>query len=331
MFGMAFLSNETSSTFEWMFSAFLESMQWKQPKLVFSDQDRALMKGIDTVFPLAKHHLCQWHINQNASSHFGVLNTNNVFKKLWNHCMNECETESEFETTWNEMIETYGLGDHRWFTNMYNIKHRWSSVFTNDTYCAGLHATSRGELTNKVLKELCSRSSSLYEFVLNYEQIQTDWRTRESADDTLDIGVPGQIVKNNLLLVQAAKVYTRNVYKLFEHEVVASLSMAIMESPMNYFADDLEFKVSNQTGTHRLRLVKINRHTHVANCSCSKWETNGVLCRHIITIFLTMNIGRIPENMFLFRLTKGAKNRHVTLAESGAAITNLVYWLIWFS
>lgn len=166
MFGMAFISDETTSTFQWMFSAFLESMQWKQPKIVFSDQDQVLMKGIDSIFPSAKHRLCQWHINQNAPSHFGVLNSNNAFKKLWNHCMNECETEPEFDATWNDMIETYELADHRWFTNMYNMKHHWSSVFTNGTYCAGLHATSRSELTNKVLKDLCSRSSTLYEFVL---------------------------------------------------------------------------------------------------------------------------------------------------------------------
>lgn len=137
----------------------------------------------------------------------------------------------------------------------------------------------------------------------------------------MDIGVPGQFVKNNLLLIQAAKVYTRRVYKLFESEVAESISIFIIESPTNYFADELEFKVSNQVASQRVRVVKINRHTHDAKRTCRKWETDGILCRHIIKIFLTMNISHIPESCILLRLTKRAKNRHVDLLENGAVIT----------
>ncbi|CAJ2640429.1 unnamed protein product [Trifolium pratense] len=46
MFGCAFLSNETSISFNWLFKVFLESMGNKQPKTIFTDQDEAMAKAI---------------------------------------------------------------------------------------------------------------------------------------------------------------------------------------------------------------------------------------------------------------------------------------------
>lgn len=80
MFGIGFLSKETTQTFEWLLEAFLESMNGKHPKVVFTDQCRALMNAIDTKFTNSKHRLCQWHINKNASNHFGALNGSHLLR-----------------------------------------------------------------------------------------------------------------------------------------------------------------------------------------------------------------------------------------------------------
>ncbi|XP_057769371.1 protein FAR1-RELATED SEQUENCE 5-like [Salvia miltiorrhiza] len=88
MFGMAFLSDETTDTLKWLLQTFLESMHGKEPGLIYTDQALALMKAIDETFTSAKHRLCQWHISQNAPGHFGNLNGNKEFKELWYKCMN---------------------------------------------------------------------------------------------------------------------------------------------------------------------------------------------------------------------------------------------------
>ncbi|XP_057771040.1 protein FAR-RED IMPAIRED RESPONSE 1-like [Salvia miltiorrhiza] len=144
-------------------------MNGKQPEVIFSDQCQALMNAIDSQFKGAAHRLCQWHINQNAPSHFRSLNGNSEFKRAWHHCMNWCESEEEFESLWTKMIADHGLAEHRWFASMYRLRQRWASVFTNSRFSAGLHATSRSEVTNRVLKDLSRRSGSLFEFVLNYK------------------------------------------------------------------------------------------------------------------------------------------------------------------
>lgn len=166
MFGMAFLSEENTSTFEWLFSAFLESMNGRQPKVVFSDQCLALMNAIDSTFTSSKHRLCQWHISKNAPSHFGKLNGDKAFLKMWNKCMNNVETKFEFDELWSQMVHGLQLCDNKWFCKMYSLRHRWASVFTNGIFTAGLLATSRSEVTNKVLNSLSRCSSSLYDIVM---------------------------------------------------------------------------------------------------------------------------------------------------------------------
>ncbi|XP_075497646.1 protein FAR-RED IMPAIRED RESPONSE 1-like [Primulina tabacum] len=209
LFGLAFMSDETQNSFECLFATFLDSMNGRQPQTIFSDQCQAMMNAIETIFPLSHHHLCQWHINQNAPSHFGSLNGDSAFKGLWYKCMNHCDSEDEFESTWKYMIETYDLDGHKWLNDKYKLKKRWSTAFMNGRFSAGLLATSRSEVTDMVLKKAGNKMSSLYEFVLNYAKIQNNWREREKTEDTrCRHGNPAQILKNHPLLINASNVYT---------------------------------------------------------------------------------------------------------------------------
>lgn len=113
MFRVGFLSVETTTSFERLFLMFLNYMEMKEPDVVFSDQCQALMNDIDLTFQIAKHRLYQWHINHNTTSHFGLLNDDAEFKKIWHHCMNSCDTEDEFDETWKNMIESYELSEIR--------------------------------------------------------------------------------------------------------------------------------------------------------------------------------------------------------------------------
>ncbi|KAK6115901.1 hypothetical protein DH2020_008170 [Rehmannia glutinosa] len=246
MFGLAFMSDETESSFEWLFSTFLDSMSGKQPETIFSDQCQAMMNAIEKIFPCAHHRLCQWHINQNAPLHLGNLNGDSMFKHLWHKCMSHCESEEEFEATWKSMMDQYNLGSHKWLNGMYKLRHKWATAFSNQKFSAGLLATSRSEATNLVLKKAGNKSISLYDFVLIYEKIQTNWRAKEKAEDTrCRHGKPSMIVKNHPLLSHAADVYTLNIYQLFELELINSLNTIFDEQPLDFGSPSLEFKVKS--------------------------------------------------------------------------------------
>ncbi|KAK6162455.1 hypothetical protein DH2020_002296 [Rehmannia glutinosa] len=310
MFGLAFMSDETESSFEWLFSTFLDSMSGKQPETIFSDQCQAMMDAIETIFPCAHHRLCQWHINQNAPSHLGSLNGNSMFKHLWHKCMGHCESEEEFEATWKSMMDQYNLGSHKWLNGMYKLRHKWATAFSNQKFSAGLLATSRSEATNLVLKKTGNKNISLYDFVLIYEKIQNNWRAKEKAEDTrCRHGKPSMIVKDHPLLSHAAYVYTLNIYQLFELELINSLNTIFDEQPLDFGSPLLEFKVKSHGQNSTTRQVVYNRQNHEVKCTCRKFESFGILCKHALKVFNYMNVSNLPNLYIKKRWMKNSRNR----------------------
>ena len=58
LFGCAFLCDETTASFVWLFETFLEAMDYKAPKTIFTDQDHAMANAIARVLPNTQHCLC---------------------------------------------------------------------------------------------------------------------------------------------------------------------------------------------------------------------------------------------------------------------------------
>ncbi|XP_075486204.1 protein FAR1-RELATED SEQUENCE 5-like [Primulina tabacum] len=288
--------NETESSFEWLFKTFLDSMNGKQPETIFTDQCQAMMNAIETIFLHSHHWLCQWHINQNAPSHLGSLNDDSSFKRLWNKCMTHCESEEEFESTWSIMIDEYNLSGHKWLHGVYTLRYKWATAFSNHKFSAGLLATSRSEVTNDVLKRSTNSAISLYDFVVNYEKIQQSWREKEKAEDTrCHHKKSPTMLKNNPMLNSAADVYTLTVYKLFALEFINSLNMRFIEMPLDFSAVSLDFKVKSHDENSRVRHVIFNKETIEVKCICQKFESMGILCKHILMVFNFMNVNYIPK------------------------------------
>ena len=108
-FGCAFLLDETTVSFTWLFETFLESMGNKKPKTIFTDQCQAMKNAIRVVFPDTCHRLCLWHISKNAAEnlprHYGILE----FKSRFNKILYNCENELEFESSWDALLRDYNL------------------------------------------------------------------------------------------------------------------------------------------------------------------------------------------------------------------------------
>lgn len=70
LFGCAFLLDETTVTFTWLFETFLESMGSRKPKTIFTDQCQAMINAIQLVLPETSHRLCIWHISKKCYKSF---------------------------------------------------------------------------------------------------------------------------------------------------------------------------------------------------------------------------------------------------------------------
>ena len=58
IFGCAFLSDEKTESFVWLFNKFLEAMSKGMPKVIITDQDPAMTKAIVETLPLIVHRYC---------------------------------------------------------------------------------------------------------------------------------------------------------------------------------------------------------------------------------------------------------------------------------
>ncbi|XP_075083925.1 protein FAR1-RELATED SEQUENCE 5-like [Nicotiana tabacum] len=106
------------------------------PQTIIIDQARGMEISIREVMSGTRHRLCQWHISQNALSHLSSLKNDKGFCKLFNKCMSECDSVTEFEQIWEMMLTTYNVEEHEWLNNLYNIRKMWSTTFNNDVFSA---------------------------------------------------------------------------------------------------------------------------------------------------------------------------------------------------
>jgi zinc finger SWIM domain-containing protein 3 len=119
IFGAALLYNETIESFVWLFNTFLMVMSGKHPSTIFTDQCVAMGAAIRIVFPNTSHHLCLWHIYQNATKHLShVINEHPQFLAEFKKCVYEERSVAYFNEIWNELLVKY-LEDNSWLNNLY--------------------------------------------------------------------------------------------------------------------------------------------------------------------------------------------------------------------
>ena len=115
------------------------------------------------------------------------------------------------------------------------------------------------------------------------------------------------------LEAHAGKVYSRNIFKLFQNEFMQILHCQHMKkvvagAEMVYA---VTFKDHNRPQT-----VKVNISTQLCKCFCAKFETSGILCRHILYIMKQKLRSKIiPAEYILSRWT--LNERHTTSSTIG--------------
>ncbi|XP_058753695.1 protein FAR1-RELATED SEQUENCE 5-like [Vicia villosa] len=124
IFGGAIVANEKEETYVWVLEQILEAMSGKSPISVITDGDLAMKKAIKRVFPNAYHRLCAWHLIRNAMSNIGVPEFVGQFRK----CMLGDYDLGEFRRKWTDMIDTFGLHDNKWVTELYAKRNMWATA-----------------------------------------------------------------------------------------------------------------------------------------------------------------------------------------------------------
>ena len=113
------LHGEDEAAFTWALNCFKDMLNQHsidEPSVVLHDRDRALMRGLEAVFPGIPHLLCQWHMNEdvkaNANATFGMERLpegrwvmspqGEAFLAMYQSCIN-AKTVEAFDTASDEL------------------------------------------------------------------------------------------------------------------------------------------------------------------------------------------------------------------------------------
>ncbi|KAJ1284936.1 hypothetical protein BS78_03G243500 [Paspalum vaginatum] len=321
IFGCALLFNETIESFVWLFETFLTAMSGKHPSTIFTDQDAAMAGAIAYAFRNTSHRLCIWHIYLNAAKHLGHVIHEHPDKFLpeFKRCVYEDRSEDYFNKKWNELLAKYGLEDNSWMLNLYKLREKWAAAY-RDSFTADMTSTQRSEGMNNVFKKRFRRKLGLSELIEECDKVSATLRENELEEDFQSRRKnPINYVQNLPLLKTAAESYTRRMYSEFEEEFKEQLLYSCELSQSD--GSVLTFMVMHMHSNYGATVVFDTANTTIT-CSCRKYESIGILCKHAFKVFDRNGIFILPSQYIMNRWTQYAK-RGFYIEKKGSENENL--------
>ncbi|XP_028116020.1 protein FAR1-RELATED SEQUENCE 7-like [Camellia sinensis] len=248
---------------------FMEAMGNKAPVSLLTDGDKATREAIRRVFPDARHRLCNWHLGKNAISNVHKSGFAHAFKQ----CMDMETNEAKFEHGWTRMVEKFGLQTNSWVLETYEKRHVWAE---------------------------------LYEFVRHYDRALAWIRYNEAGDDAeTNNTLPVLITPLRDVERHGAELFTRNIFRMFRHEILEEGKLNVKDV-FNLSDGQKCYYIHNYKVKDRSWIVTHNPVDAAMRCSCTKFESLGLPCCHMICVMKAENLTQIPPTCVLHRWTRAA-------------------------
>jgi hypothetical protein len=321
LLGAAFISSEDTASFVRLFEAWLKCMKGRAPREIITDQDRAMKNAINKVFPNARHRFCLWHILKKLPEKFGSHSQYYAIKSAIRNCMYNSHTCDEFDACWQSMLECYNLEENAWLRGLYSERTFWVPAYLNDVFWAGMTTTQRSESMNAFFDGYVHSSTSLKEFVDQYDNALRKKVEVENVADFDSFNTTISCVSYWPFEKQFQKIYTHAKFREVQKEI--SLIMYCGSSLLKSECGIRTYQVIEQVEINESYRKKIvfnvcyNGPVCEVNCSCRLFESRGILCKHAISVLTTFeDVDLLPEKYFLNRWRKDLKRPYNLIKSS---------------
>ncbi|XP_074283213.1 protein FAR1-RELATED SEQUENCE 5-like [Silene latifolia] len=257
-FGAGLIGDESIECYTWLFKTFLEAMGGCQPRIIINDQDKSMKSVVPEVFKESTHRLCMWHI----------------MTKLREKVCYQLFQDEDFKTRLN--------------------REQWIPAYFKDVSMSGLmRVTSRSESENSFFDRFLTPHLTLVEFWVCYESALEAQRHKQSKlnSDNKHSEIPRKTKSN--LEVHDSEMYSHNIFKDFQTELVAALSdcrfkgVEKIDETKIYILTDLQMPNKSWNVAYSPDNMEII-------CSCSMFQRMGLLCRHCLWILRNQDFQKIP-------------------------------------
>lgn len=314
LLGCAMISDESAMTFSWLMQTWMKAMGGQCPKVIITDQDKAMKSVVSEVFPDARHCFCLWHILGKVSENLShVTKQHENFMAKFEKCIYRSWTEEEFGRRWWKLLDRFELKEDEWMLSLHDDRKHWVPTYMRDTFLAGMSTANRSESLNSFFDKFVHKKTTVQEFVKQYESILQDRYEEEAKADSDTWNKQPTLKSPSPLEKSVSGIYTHAVFKRFQVEVLGAVACA----PKQESQDEVNtiFRVQDFEKNQDF-IVLWNQMKSEVFCVCRWFEYKGYLCRHALIVLQIRGFSTIPSQYILKRWTKDAKNRQYLAEES---------------
>ena len=316
LLGCGLVAGETIESYIWLFRAWLTCMLGRPPQAIITAQCRTLQAAVADVFPRASHCLCLSLVMQKIPEKLGGLLEFEAIKVALNRAVYHSLRVDEFETTWEKMIQHFGIGDHRWLQALYEDRKRWVPVYLKDIFLAGMFPNQQNEVVAPFFDGYLHRNTPLKFFFDKYDQaLQT--RQQKEALANLESRNSRFVLKPRCSFeFQLEKLYTNDIFKKFQREVEGIYSCFSTQQKhadghiLTYIVKE-QIEVGENRRETRDYEVSFDTTEMEVFCVCGLFNFKGYLCRHSLAVLNQNGMEEIPPQYILSRWRKDMKRTYV--------------------
>ncbi|OWM87290.1 protein FAR1-RELATED SEQUENCE 6-like [Punica granatum] len=309
LFGSALLSREDVDTYVWLFRSWMEFMGGRSPNVVITDQCRLIQIAIAEVLPQSHHCFGLWYIMRKLPEKLGGFPQYEEVRMAFDSILNESMEPGEFDEKWSRMIEYYNLQGNEWLSSLFGDRRHWAPVYVKSIFWAG------NQIMNSFFDDYVNSKTSLKQFVELYDSAMKSKIEKENKADYDSYSSNYKLITDCHFEKQFQEAYTNSIFKLFQDELKGMLYcnsvMSKAEGAISEF--DVSDILRGKDGNSKRKVVYFVRYNEAAcdiKCSCSLFESRGLVCRHIAKILIEKDVREIPSRYILTRWRKDIKRRH---------------------
>ncbi|KAE8730011.1 hypothetical protein F3Y22_tig00003041pilonHSYRG00546 [Hibiscus syriacus] len=285
-------------------SGALYNLIWSDSTLRSDYNASGNAEAIKSVIPYAKHRLCSWHLSRNAQANIGDPKFTAAFSK----CMASWWTTKEFDIQWRSVVSEFNVQKHPWVIEKGNTRHLWAQAYLTGHFFANIRSTQRCESMNASLAIALKHKKTYLDVVRAIEDGISRMRVNELKADYLSSHTkPFQITKLVDLESHAAAIFTRESFRVFQDELIRETLYRI-EAEIKSLSDECQhYILSKYAEKNRKFEISFDSRTKTLICSCKKFETVGLPCRHQLHILKQLDYTYLPGTLIQSRWTNDAK------------------------
>ncbi|KAI8563278.1 hypothetical protein RHMOL_Rhmol03G0100700 [Rhododendron molle] len=228
----------------------------------------------------------------------------------------------DFERNWADLINQFNLQSNDWLAGLYKERHRWVPAFVKDTFWAGMSTTQRSESMNAFFDGYVHSNTTLKEFVGQYENALRKKVQKEEEADAHSLNFQIQKVSPYGFEDQFQQAYTIGKCKQFREQVAQTIGCNLTTGPVvngiSQFYIEQDILVGKKKNLFKTCnfLVHFNEESAETNCNCRLFESKGMVCSHMISVWSKKKLEAVPDKYILRRWMKNLVRSHTKIKVS---------------